>query len=398
MKMDKAASHELTDAHESVRRHRWIKRVERTVDQLSILIDNKPRLGKRRPNLPSDFESRVRELLVDGRQPSTIGVIKGGSRSTPSKKDFSQFVLALNESHKAALSEFEFKGHEKNQPTKWSKWTLDRSLGYYFKTRHRSHILHLELYVKKDKEDQARHYVGRFEMDLRKLEKRKLVRKRSIGGTDIYDLRIILQKEHRDIVSEMVSLPDYFDPGIKALASDWKDDPSRPVVSSSVIVWYEKQLKKWIADSGLPMLIRKHRGNRGHIRTHKSGRILIPCDNAPANWFFSSALFDHSFDAKEVPEKLINSTLPIGMVADTGATYKGHQSIKMDPPNLNTLNFKICHVEPVGIGYGEIEDINLKVLKEHMYRFLSVKNMFLLPKQYGALGELDAFVEVFRDG
>jgi hypothetical protein len=86
------------------------------------------------------------------------------------------------------------------------------------------------------------------------------------------------------------------------------------------------------------------------------------------------------------------------MVADTGATYKGHQSIKMDPPNLNTLNFKICHVEPVGIGYGAIEGINLKVLKEHMYRFLSVKNMFLLPKQYGALGELDAFVEVFRDG
>jgi hypothetical protein len=298
MKMDKPASYELTDAHESVRRHRWIKRVERTVDQMIFLIDNKPRLDKRRPNLPSDFESRVRELLSDGRQPNTIGVIKGSSRSTPSKKDLSKFVLALNESHKAALSQFEFKGHEKNQPTKWSKWTLDRSLGYYFKTRHRSHILHLELYVKKDKEDQARHYVGRFELDLRKLEKQKLVRKRSIGGTDIYDIRIVLQEEHRDIVSEMVSLPDYFDPGIKALASDWKDDPSRPVVNSSVIVWYEKQLKKWIADSDLPMLIRKHRGNRGHIRTHKSGRILIVTTHRRIGFSVRLYLITHSMQMR----------------------------------------------------------------------------------------------------
>jgi len=55
-------------------------------------------------------------------------------------------------------------------------------------------------------------------------------------------------------------------------------------------------------------------------------------------------------------------------------------------------------VEPVGIGYGDIKQIDLKTLKEHMYRFLSVGNMFLIPKQYGALGELTAFLEVFRDG
>ena len=64
---------------------------------------------------------------------------------------------------------------------------------------------------------------------------------------------------------------------------------------------------------------------------------------------------------------------------------------------MNSLNFKICHIEPVGIGYGDIAQMDIERLKDHMYRFLSVKNMFLLPKQYGALGELDGFVEVFRD-
>ena len=85
------------------------------------------------------------------------------------------------------------------------------------------------------------------------------------------------------------------------------------------------------------------------------------------------------------------------MIADKEATYKGQQRVKMVPPNLNSLNYKVCHVEPVGIGYGEIERIDIDVLKSHMYTFLSISNIFLIPKEYGPLAELESFVDVFKD-
>jgi hypothetical protein len=386
-------------AHEHVKRHRWIRRVEKTIDQLLELIDNKPRLDRRKPNLPSDLETRIRELVNHEKESSSISVIKDVSdRAISASKQSSRYVLTLNQSHQAPLSEFEYSDNQKDQPIKWSKWTLDKSLGYYLRTSHPSEIVYLELYVKKNKKDQKRNLVGRYKLDLTELVKRKLVRKRSKNGTTFYDIRIVEKETQKDIVSETVAPPDYLDPGIRALANDWRLDPLRPVVSPDVIESYEEQLKIWLSDSTLPLLVRKHQRNRGHITDHHTGRKIVHCDNASANYFLSSALFDYPFAAKEVPEKLESGELPVGMIADAGATYKGHQSVNMDPPNLNTLNFKICHIEPVGIGYGDITQMDIERLKDHMYRFLSVKNMFLLPKQYGALGELDAFVEVFRDG
>jgi len=386
-------------AHEHVKRHRWIRRVEKTIDQLLELIDNKPRLDRRKPNLPSDLETRIRELVNHENESPSFPVIKDVSdRATSTSKQSSRYVLTLNQSHQAPLSEFEYSDNQKDQPIKWSKWTLDKSLGYYLRTSHPSEIVYLELYVKKNKKDQKRNLVGRYKLDLTELVKRKLVRKRSKNGTTFYDIRIVEKENQNDIVSEMVGVPEYLDSGIRELAIQWQSDTLRLVVHPDQIESYEEQLKNWLADKSLPLLIRKYRRDRGHTKSHKSGRTLVPCDNAPANYFLSSALFDYPFAAKEVPERLESGELPVGMIADAGATYKGHQSVNMDPPNLNTLNFKICHIEPVGIGYGDITQMDIERLKDHMYRFLSVKNMFLLPKQYGALGELDAFVEVFRDG
>ena len=116
--------------HEHVKRHRWIKRVGKTVDQLLELIDNKPRLDRRRPNLPSDLETRIRELLNDDKESKGIAVIKDAAvRATSTSKHSSRHVLTLNQSHQAPLSEFEYCDNQKDQPDKWSKWTLDRSLG-----------------------------------------------------------------------------------------------------------------------------------------------------------------------------------------------------------------------------------------------------------------------------
>ena len=69
----------------------------------------------------------------------------------------------------------------------------------------------------------------------------------------------------------------------------------------------------------------------------------------------------------------------------------------MDPPNLNTLGWKVCHIEPVGMRkQGAMAEFPLAELKSHMRRFLSVGNMFLVPKTHAGLGELPEVLEVFK--
>ncbi|MDP7628754.1 MAG: hypothetical protein QF530_12720 [SAR202 cluster bacterium] len=395
-----SGGNEKKGALERVQRSRWVARVERTADLLLTLLEKAPQLVERKPHFPPELESRLRDFLHGGDVPGTIGLVEtstsGTGKPVGKPQDPSAFTLCLNEKNKTSLAEFLYRPSKMEAKESWAKWTLNEKHNHYVKTGYKKTELLLEFSFKTL--DGETHPVGHFKLDLPELEKKKLVKRRIKNGSVVYDIRIALSKEKDNETAVMVSVPTYLDEGIRELALQWKDDSNRPVVRPDVEARYEKELKLWIDDPSLPMLIRKHRRNRGHVLEHESRRKLVPVDNAPANWFFSSALFGFLFEASDVLPKLENDSLPIGMIADPEATYKGHQSIKMDPPNLNTLNFKICHVEPVGIGYGDIKQIDLKTLKEHMYRFLSVGNMFLIPKQYGALGELTAFLEVFRDG
>ena len=189
---------------------------------------------------------------------------------------------------------------------------------------------------------------------------------------------------------------------LRALATEWRDSPSRPHVSPELEHHWESLLAEWIDNPQHPLLVRRS-GSRGSLLRHKTGRSIVSVDNAPANWMLSSALSGRRLSVANVMRELEEGSFPVALALKAEerkrATFQGTQRVKMDPPNLNTLGWKVCHIEPVAIGrQGAVEGMPIESLKSHMQRFLSVRNMFLVPKTHSGLGELPEFLEVFGRG
>jgi hypothetical protein len=190
---------------------------------------------------------------------------------------------------------------------------------------------------------------------------------------------------------------EYIADGITELARSWKADPARPTVAAEIETQYEELVEDWVDDSSVPLLIRKQKKNKGHILKHKTGRLLVPVDNAPANWFLSSALKGKHISLSNILPWLESGQLPVAMIPDKGAIYRGKQKINMDPPNLNTEGWTIRHTAGLELGQREITKMDLPDLQDHMRKFLSPRNMFLIPKEYGGLAECEAFTSVFAE-
>lgn len=62
--------------------------------------------------------------------------------------------------------------------------------------------------------------------------------------------------------------------------------------------------------------------------------------------------------------------------------------------NFSLPGWKLCHIEPIGFNTNKsLEEIDINDLKEHFRKYASPRNMFVLPKEIGYLGELPIFIE-----
>ena len=372
---------------ERVRRHRWIKRVEKTADVLNQLLNEDHPNLKRDPDIPPELIEKLQGLVR--KAPS----LEQSVTHPLAKTEEGGFWLAIRTDTRISIEDCACAEDDRREG-RWVSWTLNEKHGVYFRTGIRQSSLKLKLSFRS--QDDVVTPVGAYYLDLEALADKGVVKKRRTEEGEVFDVRIVRDVlEIKPDADELV--PGYIAAGVTALASQWKSDPERPSVDRKIKAHCEELLDAWIEDDSLPLLIRKYRSNRGHRLVHESGRVLVPVDNAPANWILSCALHDHAMELSDVMPALESGTLPVGMMADRGAVYTGQQRIKMEPPNLNTLGWKICHVNPVGIGYGEITQLDIALLKDHMRRFLSVSNMFLIPKTQAGLGELPQFTEVFSN-
>jgi hypothetical protein len=186
---------------------------------------------------------------------------------------------------------------------------------------------------------------------------------------------------------------------IMAAANSWLASPARPVVSDGTLSGWDGLISAWLADQDMPLLVRNSKG-RGRAVQHPSGRMVVCCDNAPANWCLAMALMGRTPDTVEIIEALESGLLPIQMMASkkdlAECRYQGCLARVRNVPNLNTLGWKICHIERVGLNDArEIDVIPIAQIEEAHRRLLSPRNMFLVPKVYAGLGETPEFVSVF---
>ena len=84
--------------------------------------------------------------------------------------------------------------------------------------------------------------------------------------------------------------------------------------------------------------------------------------------------------------------LPVVFMATKEIKEKAKYSKSLGKNPLS--NWKLCHIESVGFNTNTpIVDIEIADIKEHFRKYVSPKNMFVLPKEIGDLGEIAAFIE-----
>lgn len=185
------------------------------------------------------------------------------------------------------------------------------------------------------------------------------------------------------------------------LAARWRDAPGRPRVNPQLLAYWDQLVAAWCDDPTLLLLVRRV-ATKGTVHRHEaSDRELLHGDNSPANWVLASALLGQRPTLDKVRVGLREGAIPIVMVklnvSDECSAYRGLLRANLDPPNLDTLGWKVCHVLPVGTSDRTLAaKMPLDTLKEHTRRLLAPSNMFVVPKVYAGLGEVPEFIAAFR--
>lgn len=85
--------------------------------------------------------------------------------------------------------------------------------------------------------------------------------------------------------------------------------------------------------------------------------------------------------------------IPVAMAFSRAERQAARYSCNRNAVNLNTLGWKVCHIEPVGIkSAGGITELPIEAVLEHFRRYLSPGNMFLVPKVWSGLGEMPEMI------
>jgi hypothetical protein len=141
-------------------------------------------------------------------------------------------------------------------------------------------------------------------------------------------------------------------------------------------------LQAWL-HSNSPLILRDSR-RRGTSTTNREGRPILFGDNTPANWMFGLALAGEVPDLKDWSPESMASCIPLTF------TTKGTVAKR----DLNKKGWKVCHIDPVSDRKRyAVEEADPSVLEAEFLRFLSPRNVFLIPKEISGAGELPQVVQ-----
>lgn len=180
---------------------------------------------------------------------------------------------------------------------------------------------------------------------------------------------------------------------IREIGALWRSSPNNPSIDQEVVNQWEKLIDDWIEDSNMPLIVRKETNKRGQSFRHSTtGREIIIADNSVALWVYGHVLKGKVFTLSQIRELLQNNELPVVFMATKEIRKNAKYAKALGKNPLS--NWKLCHIESIGLNTNTpIIDLDIEVIKEHFRKYVSPKNMFVLPKEIGDLGEIEAFIE-----
>lgn len=187
---------------------------------------------------------------------------------------------------------------------------------------------------------------------------------------------------------------------IRELGRLWKESDYCRKISKDVLDLWEHLISDWIADTSMPLIVRKS-NNRGQVFEHPSGRKIIISDNTFASWVYKNALEGRIYILTEIKEMLKNKDIPMAFALSKEEKEKADYTKTLGKFSLSDgdSKWKLCHIEPVGLNSKKrIEDLAIEMIIEHFKKYANPKNMFALPKEIGGLGEIQEFIDEQRCG
>lgn len=175
-------------------------------------------------------------------------------------------------------------------------------------------------------------------------------------------------------------------------------ESSLKCISMDVLNSWDDLISEWIVDESMPLIIRKS-NCRGQEFVHKvTGRKIIVSDNAFAIWVYRNVLEGKTYSLLEIKNKLLNDEIPMVYAISKADKEKAKYTKTIGKYAISGTDnkWKLCHIEAVGLNTRKnVEEIDIQRIKNRFEKYVNPKNMFLLPKDLGGLGEVEAFIEAF---
>lgn len=184
---------------------------------------------------------------------------------------------------------------------------------------------------------------------------------------------------------------------LNTLGRMWRKSEIRPNIEPSVVARWNDLLEEWADDKSLPLLIRKGSLVRGSEIRHASGRMIVPCDNSPAQWACNLALREHVPSIAEIRKQFSDDSIPVSFAHRKTEKQARRYHCTLGKHTVNKNGWKLCHISSVGLNTRlALADVNLAELKAKFVTLLSPSNYFLLPMAWGGLGEAVEFIDGFQ--
>lgn len=198
--------------------------------------------------------------------------------------------------------------------------------------------------------------------------------------------------------NEVIADGGDFTDHLTAVAQKLKSKISRAELDQLSAKHWENLILEWSTNPLMPLYIRKTNSNfpRGSEVVHKSGRILIPCDNGPAHWSFSMCFNKNLPNLDEVRSFIQSDKIPVAMILKENERNSKYRFTKHEIDTPNAKGWKIAHKKQIGLNSRvPLNDVSVYALTDHFVKFMSPANMFLMPLRYAGLAEIDEVIEVF---
>lgn len=197
---------------------------------------------------------------------------------------------------------------------------------------------------------------------------------------------------------EVIPEDDDFSYHLTMLAQNLKSKIAKVDLEQFAVAHWENLIKEWSTNPAMPLYIRKTNGRfpRGSEIIHKSGRVLIPCDNGPAHWSFSMCFNKNLLTLGEVQSFIQSDKIPIAMILKSYERSSKYRFTRHEIDMPNFKGWKIAHKKKIGLQSRKpINEMDMEILIEHFVQFTNPANMFLFPLKYAGLAEIDEIIQVF---